>query len=60
MNTAENISSMVQDVRHKRRTEIDAINGAVVLLGKKRSVATPENILLYEQIKALETAYRPQ
>ena len=56
-NTAENFSSMVQDVRNKRPTEIHAINGAVVALGEKRSIATPENIVLLKQIKTLESGY---
>lgn len=58
--TAQNVSSMLQDVRNKRRTEIDAINGAVVLLGKKQHIDTPENSLLCKQIKTLETSYGMQ
>jgi len=58
--TAQNISSMLQDVRKKRRTEIDAINGAVVTLGKLSGIDTPENNLLCEQIKALEDGYDQQ
>lgn len=59
-NTAENFSSMVQDVRNKRSTEINAINGAVVALGKKRSIATPENSALLKKIKLLESGYCSQ
>ena len=55
--TAKNISSMLQDVRKKRRTEIDAINGAVVTLGHSTGISTPENVLLCRQIKELETSY---
>lgn len=55
--TAENVSSMLQDVRNKRRTEIDAINGAIVAMGMKFSIPTPENDLLVSQIKAIETGY---
>lgn len=58
--TAENISSMLQDVRNKRRTEIDAINGAVVSLGIRNGIATPENSLLYRQVKELEAGYAGQ
>lgn len=60
VNTAANISSMVQDVRNNRPTEIDAINGAVAALGQKRSIPTPENCALHKQIKALESGYSPQ
>lgn len=56
-NTAENFSSMVQDVRNRRPTEIQAINGAVVALGKKLSIATPENSALLNEIKLLESDY---
>jgi 2-dehydropantoate 2-reductase len=55
--TAKNVSSMLQDVRSTRRTEIDAINGAVVALGKTLGIKTPENTLLYNQIKELEAGY---
>jgi 2-dehydropantoate 2-reductase len=55
--TAKNVSSMLQDVRKKRRTEIDAINGAVVALGKIYGINTPENNLLCNQIKELEAGY---
>ena len=55
--TAQNVSSMLQDVRSRRRTEIDAINGAVVALGKIAGIDTPENSLLCHQIKELEAGY---
>jgi 2-dehydropantoate 2-reductase len=57
LKTAKNISSMLQDVTKKRRTEIDAINGALVVLGKKLGIDTPENILLLRQIKEMEAVY---
>lgn len=55
--TAENISSMLQDVRNQRRTEIDAINGAIVTLGRRNDIATPENSLLCRQVKEIEAGY---
>ena len=55
--TAKNVSSMLQDVRKKRRTEIDAINGAIMALGHITGIDTPENNLLCQQIKELETSY---
>jgi 2-dehydropantoate 2-reductase len=55
--TAQNVSSMLQDVRNRRRTEIDAINGAVVALGRVSGVDTPENCLLCSQIKEIEAGY---
>jgi 2-dehydropantoate 2-reductase len=55
--TADNISSMLQDVRSGRRTEIDAINGAIVAAGEKLGVDTPENRKLVRQVKDLELTY---
>ena len=52
--TAENKSSMLQDRIKKKRTEIDAINGAIVRLGKKLGISTPINTTLYLLIKAME------
>jgi 2-dehydropantoate 2-reductase len=55
--TARNISSMLQDRRNRRPTEIDAINGAVVREGKKHGIATPFNDEVVQQIKAMENGY---
>ncbi len=57
--TAENRSSMFQDTRNKRRTEIDAINGVVVKEGKQLGIDTPVNEELVEKIKAIEKGYLP-
>ncbi len=56
-NTAKNISSMLQDIRNRRRTEIDAINGALLPYGRQLGIATPENLLLVSQVKKLEEGY---
>lgn len=55
--TAQNISSMLQDVRKKRKTEIDAINGAIVALAHKHNIAAPVNSHLVQQVKAIERTY---
>lgn len=60
LKTATNISSMFQDVRAGRRTEIDAINGAIVAAGRKHGVPTPENSRLVKEIKDLERSYLNQ
>ena len=52
--TANNFSSMLQDIRNKRRTEIDAINGAIVQHGMELNIATPENLQLVKQVKEIE------
>lgn len=41
--TWESYSSMLQDIRFKRRTEIESINGAIARFGRQEGVATPVN-----------------
>ncbi|UCG46922.1 MAG: 2-dehydropantoate 2-reductase [Phycisphaerales bacterium] len=52
--TAEHESSMLQDIAAKKRTEIDALNGAVVALGGKHSVGVPCNMTIYNLVKSME------
>ncbi len=49
--TARNISSMLQDVRRGRRTEVDAINGVVVADARALGIAVPTNEMLIEQVR---------
>lgn len=46
--------SMWQDLHAGKRTEIDAINGAISKLGKVHDVATPYNDMMTSLIKVLE------
>ncbi len=55
--TARNRSSMLQDVLRGARTEIDAINGAVVRTGEALAVSTPVNRFLHAMVKALEEVH---
>ncbi len=55
--TAGNISSMLQDVLNKKRTEIDFINGAVIRQGKALGIATPVNEVLTSLVKTIEASY---
>ena len=55
--TAQNLSSMLQDVNNKRPTEIDSINGAIVTAGKKVGIPTPANAELVRQVKQVEQTY---
>ncbi|EGQ7671831.1 2-dehydropantoate 2-reductase [Vibrio cholerae] len=55
--TAANLSSMHQDVFHRRPTEIDFITGYVVRKGEQHGIATPVNSALYQQIKTLEQSW---
>jgi 2-dehydropantoate 2-reductase len=52
--TTENISSMLQDVRNKRRTEIDAISGEIMRRAQAGSLPTPRTRVVYQLIKSLE------
>ena len=49
--------SMLVDVENCRRTEIDALNGAVVATGARLGVATPRNQTLLALIHAREADY---
>ena len=55
--TATNISSMLQDVRAKRQTEISSINGALVDIAEKIGIAVPINEQLVRRVKEIETKY---
>ncbi|MDO8525100.1 MAG: 2-dehydropantoate 2-reductase [Candidatus Omnitrophota bacterium] len=55
--TAGNVSSMLQDVLNKKRTEIDFINGAVIRQGKALGIATPVNEVLTNLVKTIEASY---
>ncbi|MFC1524672.1 ketopantoate reductase family protein [Thermodesulfobacteriota bacterium] len=57
--TAANISSMLQDVRMKRLTEIDAINGALVQEARLLGIDTPANTFLITEIKRIEAEFPP-
>ena len=54
--TGENSSSMLQDVMKGRRTEIDAINGTIVQLGREHGVATPVNETVVALVKGIEAS----
>lgn len=53
--TASNRSSMLMDMLGGRRTEIDAINGAVVRRGRELGVAVPVNETLTNLVHAQES-----
>lgn len=57
--TAANISSMLQDVRGKRQTEIESINGAVLEEAKLLGIPAPVNAQLFAAVKGLEKSYLP-
>lgn len=51
--TAKNCSSMRSDILAGRATEVDYINGYIHRLGQQHNIATPENTLLWHQVKSL-------
>ncbi len=52
--TWNNKCSMLQDLEKGRQTEIDNLNGHIVILGKKYGIATPVNETLTVLVKGLE------
>ena len=52
--TYQHEPSMLQDVRSCKRTEIDALNGAVVSLGQQHGVPTPANTTVTRMIQFME------
>jgi 2-dehydropantoate 2-reductase len=46
--------SMLQDIRAGKRTEIDALNGAVVSLGQKHGIPTPTNTTVTRMVQFME------
>ena len=53
--TAEHYSSTLQDLRAGKRTEMDALNGAIVALGQRHGIAAPVNAAIYGMVKFLES-----
>jgi 2-dehydropantoate 2-reductase len=53
--TAGHKSSTLQDVAAKKKTEIDALNGAVIRLAEKHKMQVPYNLVVYNMIKFIES-----
>jgi 2-dehydropantoate 2-reductase len=56
--TRQNRSSMGQDFDYKRRTEIDAINGAVVGEAEQLGISVPYNRMITDLIKVIEKTFQ--
>lgn len=52
--TTTNISSMLQDVRRKKKTEIDQLNGVVVKMAAMYGTTAPVNEVLTALVRSLE------
>jgi len=55
--TRNNRSSMLQDFDYRRRTEIDAINGAVVREAERLGLPAPFNRMITDLVKANEIKF---
>ncbi|ODN79859.1 hypothetical protein L202_03753 [Cryptococcus amylolentus CBS 6039] len=55
--TEGNTCSMAEDVRAKRPTEIDYINGYLAKLGDELGIDTPANDMLVDMVKMVEMSY---
>lgn len=53
-NTADNISSMLQDIRQGKLSENDAISGEIVRRGQLQKVPVPRTMAIWQLIKGLE------
>jgi len=51
------VPSMLVDVRNKRKTEIECLNGAVIREGEKLGIPTPYNRVLYSIVRIIENTY---
>ena len=55
--TQNNLSSMLQDVLRKKRTEVDFINGVIVRLACELGIDVPTNRFLLDLVKTIESSY---
>jgi 2-dehydropantoate 2-reductase len=54
--TAAHYASMREDFQRRRRTEIDALNGAIIRYGQAHGVPCPTNTMLTRLVRAREYA----
>lgn len=54
------LPSTAQDMKNKKKTEVEFINGAIYREGLKAGVATPYNELLYRMVSIMENTYEMQ
>ena len=52
--TAEHTSSTLQDIKRKKKTEIEALNGIVIQMADKLSLPVPINRTVYQIVKFIE------
>ncbi len=54
--TCHHFPSMLSDLKLKGKTEIDALNGAIVSLGEKAGISLPVNKIITQLVKAKESS----
>ena len=50
-------SSTLQDIEKKILTEIDSLSGSIMRLGVRYNIPTPNNTMMYNMIKTMESYY---
>ncbi|RDE14662.1 MAG: 2-dehydropantoate 2-reductase [Candidatus Thorarchaeota archaeon] len=55
--TGANVNSMLQDIRARKKTEIDSITGEVIRLAHELGIETPASEAVCALVKALELQY---
>ncbi|WP_026690008.1 2-dehydropantoate 2-reductase [Alteribacter aurantiacus] len=58
LNTYENHSSMLQDIKNERKTEAESITGYLLTLGEKKELPMPLVAFLHQSIKGMERRWR--
>lgn len=58
--TANPYTSMYVDLEQGLRTEIDAINGAVVRHARRHNVSVPNNLMMWRLVSAHEAGHNPE
>lgn len=58
--TAANVSSMLQDILRRKKTEIEFINGAIVERGIRLAIPTPVNDVLTRLVRTIQSTYTNQ
>jgi len=53
--TGENISSMLQDIRAGKQTEIEAISGEIQRRGQRAALPTPRTRVVWQLVRSLES-----
>ena len=56
--TAKNRSSMLQDIKNGKRTEIDCICGVIIMYGKEENLPVPTQCMLHALVRNIELARR--